>query len=63
MKAKFGSANSIPPNIPSTVQISVLFRTPIGLLFVAYSIVIGVWGTIIYIILQIAKIKKMGKAV
>jgi hypothetical protein len=39
------------------------FRTPLWLLFVAYSIVIGVWGTIIYIVFQIVKIKKMGKAV
>jgi hypothetical protein len=36
------------------------FRTPLWLLFVAYSIVIGVWGTIIYIVFQIVKIKKMG---
>ena len=42
---------------------STRFKTPIWLLFVAYSIVIGVWGTIIYIVFQIVKIKKMGKAV
>lgn len=36
------------------------FRTPLWLLFMAYSIVIGVWGTIIYLILQIIKIKKLG---
>jgi hypothetical protein len=42
---------------------STRFKTPIWLLFVAYSIVIGVWGTIIYIVFQIAKIKRMGKAV
>ena len=36
------------------------FRTPFWLLFMAYSIVIGVWGTIIYLITQIFKIKKLG---
>ena len=41
---------------------STRFRTPLWLLFMAYSIVIGVWGTIIYLILQIFKIKKLGTA-
>ena len=39
---------------------STRFRTPFWLLFMAYSIVIGVWGTIIYLVLQIIKIKKIG---
>ena len=38
------------------------FRTPFWLLFMAYSIVIGVWGTIIYLVLQIMKIKKSGRS-
>lgn len=38
---------------------STRFRTPYWLLFMAYSIVIGVWGTIIYLIFQIVKIKKL----
>ena len=38
------------------------FRTPFWLLFMAYSIVIGVWGTIIYLVMQIVKIKKLGVA-
>ena len=38
------------------------FRTPIWLLFMAYSIVIGVWGTIFYLIVQMIKIKKLGTA-
>ncbi len=42
---------------------STRFRTPIWLLFVAYSIVIGVWGTIIYLIFQLVKIKKLGTKV
>ena len=37
------------------------FRTPLWLMFMAYSIVIGVWGTIIYLISQLFKIKKLGK--
>ena len=39
---------------------STRFRTPIWLLYVAYSIVIGVWGTIIYLVFQLIKIKKLG---
>ena len=39
---------------------STRFRTPLWLLFMAYSIVIGVWGTIIYLVFQIIKIKKLG---
>ena len=42
---------------------STRFRTPFWLLFMAYSIVIGVWGTIIYLIIQIFKIKKIGVSV
>jgi len=39
---------------------STRFKTPAWLLFMAYSIIIGVWGTIIYLIVQIVKIKKIG---
>jgi len=39
---------------------STRIRTPFWLLFMAYSIVIGVWGTIFYLVLQIIKIKKLG---
>lgn len=41
---------------------STRFRTPLWLLFMAYAIVIGVWGTIIYLVIQIIKISKLGKA-
>ncbi|MFL5808253.1 MAG: hypothetical protein ACJ749_01955 [Flavisolibacter sp.] len=37
------------------------FRTPIWLLFMAYSIIASVWGVIIYLIFVIVKIKKQGK--
>lgn len=37
------------------------FRTPYWLLFMAYSIIIGVWGTLIYLIRQLLQIKKLGK--
>jgi hypothetical protein len=36
------------------------FKTPYWLLFMAYSIIIGVWGTLFYLIRQIIKIKKLG---
>jgi hypothetical protein len=39
---------------------STRIRTPLWLLFMAYSIVIGVWGTIFYLVFQIIKIKKIG---
>jgi hypothetical protein len=42
---------------------STRFRTPLWLLMMAYAIVIGVWGTIIYLVMQIVKIKKLGKEV
>jgi len=37
------------------------FHSPFWLVFMAYSIVIGVWGTIIYLIALLVKIKKLGK--
>ncbi len=37
------------------------FHSPIWLLFLAYSIVIVVWGTLIYLVMLIIKIKKLGK--
>lgn len=39
---------------------STRFRTPLWLLFMAYSLVIGVWATIIYLVFQIIKIKRLG---
>jgi len=35
-------------------------RAPIWLLFIALSIIVGVWGTLFYLVRQIFKIKKMG---
>ncbi|MEP6675465.1 MAG: hypothetical protein ABJA78_09925 [Ferruginibacter sp.] len=42
---------------------STRFRTPLWLLAMAYGILIIVWGTIIYLVLQIVRIKKLGNAV
>lgn len=39
---------------------STRFRTPYWLLFMAYSIIIGVWGTLFYLIRQVIKIIKLG---
>lgn len=36
-------------------------RTPIWLLLIAYSIIVGVWGTLIYLVFQLIKIRKLGK--
>jgi hypothetical protein len=40
---------------------STRLRTPIWLLVLAYSIVISVWGTLVYLIALLIKIKKLGK--
>ena len=37
-------------------------RAPVWLLFLALSIIIGVWGTLFYLVRLLLKIKKMGKA-
>ena len=39
------------------------FKTPFWLLGLAYSIIGAVWGTLIYLIFQLIKIRKLGKAV
>ena len=36
-------------------------KTPLWLLGLAYSIIGGVWGTLIYLIIQLIKIRKLGK--
>jgi len=37
------------------------FHSPFWLVFMAYSIIVGVWGTVIYLIFMLVKIKKLGK--
>jgi hypothetical protein len=37
------------------------FRSPIWLLLMAYSIIAGVWGVLIYLVFQIIKIRKLRK--
>jgi hypothetical protein len=41
--------------------IAARFRAPLWLLFMAYSIVAGVWGIIIYLIIQVFRMKKLGE--
>jgi hypothetical protein len=36
------------------------FKAPLWLLFMAYSIVAGVWGVIIFLIIQVFRMKKLG---
>jgi len=40
--------------------IAARFRAPLWLLFMAYSIVAGVWGVIIYLIFQVFRMKRLG---
>jgi hypothetical protein len=37
-------------------------RAPIWLLTIAFAIIIGVWGTLIYLLMQVIKMRKIGKA-
>ncbi len=39
------------------------YRTPFWLLGIAYSIILAVWGTLIYLVFQLIKIKKLGRVV
>lgn len=39
---------------------STRFRAPVWLLVMAYSIICGVWGTLIYLVVQLVKVKKLG---
>lgn len=40
---------------------STRFKTPVWLLFMAYSIILTVWGTLVYLVFQLIRIKKLGK--
>jgi hypothetical protein len=42
---------------------STRYRTPLWLLFMAYGIMIAVWGTLIYLVVQIIRIKKLGTSI
>ena len=57
----------VPPIIDNSFDQRSLWatrnKTPIWLLGLAGAIIVGVWGTIIYLILQVLKIRKMGRAV
>ena len=37
------------------------FHSPVWLVVIAYSIIIGVWGTLIYLVFLLIKIRKLGK--
>jgi len=37
------------------------FHSPVWLVFIAYSIIISVWGTLMYLVILLVKIKKLGK--
>lgn len=40
---------------------STRFKTPVRLLFMTYSIILTMWGTLVYLVFQVLKIKKLGK--
>lgn len=59
--APWGKATQAQTNFWHRTLWSTGNRAPIWLLFIAFSIIIGVWGTILYIIRQLIRMRKMGK--
>lgn len=60
-KVPWGVYKKLPDNFNARTLWATRDKAPGWLLFMAYSIVIGVWGTLIYLIWQLIKIKKLGK--
>jgi hypothetical protein len=58
----WGKAAQVETNFWHRTLWSTGNRAPIWLLVIAFAIIIGVWGTLIYLVWQLVKIKKMGKA-
>lgn len=61
-KVPWGVYNKLPDNFNARTLWATRDKAPGWLLFMAYSIVIGVWGTLLYLVWQLIKIKKLGKA-
>lgn len=57
----WGKAFVYKSNFNARTLWSTRMKTPIWLLFMAYSIIIAVWGTLIYLVALLFKIKKLGK--
>lgn len=57
----WGKAAKVETNFWHRTLWSTGNRAPIWLLCIAFAIIIGVWGTLIYLVRQVFKIKKMGK--
>jgi len=61
-KVNWGVAPSLENNFHKRSLWAPRFRTPYWLLGLAYLIIGSVWGTMIYLIIQIFKLRKLGKA-
>jgi hypothetical protein len=61
MTVPWGSVDSSVFTIGHRTLWGTRFRTPLWLLFMAYSIFFSVWGVLIYLIIQVAKIRKAGR--
>jgi hypothetical protein len=60
-KVSWGTAGTVDKNFFNQRTLwSTRFRTPVWLLAMAYSIFFSVWGTLIYLVFQLVKIKKLG---
>ncbi|CAN5664233.1 hypothetical protein BH11BAC3_BH11BAC3_17460 [soil metagenome] len=60
-QAPWGIATKMKSNFWHRTLWSTGNRAPIWLLVIAFSIIVGVWGTVIYLVGQVIKIKKMGR--
>lgn len=60
-KVPWGRITQVETNFWHRTLWSTGNRAPLWLLFIALSIIIGVWGTILYLVKQVFKMKKMGR--
>lgn len=60
-KVAWGVNKKLPDNFNARTLWATRDKAPGWLLFMAYSIIIGVWGTLLYLVWQLIKIKKLGK--
>jgi len=60
-EVKWGVANTYTTEFDKRTLFARRGRSPFWLGLIAYSIVIGVWGVLVYLFIQIRKLKRLGK--
>jgi hypothetical protein len=61
-KVKWGTAFTAENNFGKRTLFATRDKSPVWLLALAYSIGLGVWGAIIYLVIQVYKMRKLGLA-